>query len=125
MRAIHFTRDDTSSSNLKLRKFNFPGFDKTIVCDEADNVVRPFVPTSLRKFVFDSLHKMSHPGVKATVELVKSRYVWLGLRKDVGLWVKSCLSCQKSKISRHSRTAIGMFDIPSNRFSHINIDLVG
>ena len=33
------------------------------------------VPSQFRQLIFNSLHSLSHPGVKATQRLITSRYV--------------------------------------------------
>jgi len=37
---------------------------------------RPFVPHASRRMVFDTLHGLSHPGIKATSQTITARYVW-------------------------------------------------
>lgn len=74
---------------------------------------------------FDSIHNMSHPGIRATQKLVTSRYVWPCMNADVRRWTRSCLQCRKSKIQRHSITPISTFPVPDARFSTIHIDIVG
>ncbi|KAG8192440.1 hypothetical protein JTE90_017970 [Oedothorax gibbosus] len=45
--------------------------------------------------------------------------------RDIDEWCKACLECQKNKIHRHTKSAIGDYPLPSCRFSHINVDVVG
>ncbi|KAG8189819.1 hypothetical protein JTE90_026122 [Oedothorax gibbosus] len=45
--------------------------------------------------------------------------------RDIAEWCKACLECQKNKINRHTKSAIGDYPLPSCRFSHINVDVVG
>ncbi|GFS67361.1 retrovirus-related Pol polyprotein from transposon 412 [Nephila pilipes] len=47
------------------------------------------------------------------------------MRQDVTLWARTCLQCQRAKVSRHTRSEIGKFEPPSSRFEHVHIDLVG
>ncbi|GFR02634.1 transposon Ty3-I Gag-Pol polyprotein [Trichonephila clavata] len=82
--------------------------------------IRPFVPE-----IFNNLHALSHPGVRASLEMVAERYVWPSMRQIVGLWASTCLQCQRAKVSRHTRSEIGKFEQPSSRFEHVHIDLVG
>lgn len=39
--------------------------------------------------------------------------------------MKHCISCQQSKIFRHTRAPFAEFRVPSERFAYIHIDLVG
>ena len=47
------------------------------------------------------------------------------MSRDVGLWAKSCLSCQRSKVSTHVRSTVSPIPVPTRRFSHVHVDLVG
>ena len=47
---------------------------------------RPFVPVKFQCSIFNSLHQMSHPSVRATQKLVAARYVWPGINFDVCQW---------------------------------------
>ncbi|KAK3757386.1 hypothetical protein RRG08_050088 [Elysia crispata] len=86
---------------------------------------RPIVPPDFRRTVFDVVHNLSHPGVKATVKMVSDKFVWQGMRKKVSRWVKECHHCQSSKIQNHTKAPLEHFSVPEKRFSHINIDIVG
>ena len=86
---------------------------------------RPLVPASLRQRVFNSLHNLGHPGRRATRRLISSRFCWRGLSKDVSLWAKECLFCQRSKIVRHVQLPPAKFVVPARRFQHVHVDLVG
>lgn len=44
---------------------------------------------------------------------------------NVGFWASTCMDCQKTKVARHVRPPVRHIDVPSRRFSHIHIDLVG
>ena len=59
-----------SPSSLVLRGMPLPMSDSTTVCDVLTDVPRPYVPPSFRCAVFDSLHSLSHPGIRATERLV-------------------------------------------------------
>ena len=75
--------------------------------------------------VFDTLHSLAHLGVAATAKLILSRFFWLNMRRNITAWVRSCVSCQKSKVHKHICEPLGTFSTPDARFSHVHIDLVG
>ena len=101
---------------------NAPG---TIVCDVTKSLPRPFVPQSFRRRVFNVLHNISHPSIRTTAKLLCDRFVWPNINTDIREWARTCLPCQRSKISRHTITPIGAFSTPDARFNHVHIDLVG
>lgn len=115
-----------TTSSLKLEKVIIPGTQSTIYCDVSQSdQPRPFVPKGYRHQVFSSLHSLSHPGTKASTKLVTEKFVWPSIRKDCREWVKTCIACQKSKVHRHTSSALGNFNLPKVRFSHVHLDIVG
>ena len=86
---------------------------------------RPLVPPAFREAVVAALHGVAHPGVEATVRLVTSKFCWPGIRKYVRRYAQRCLSCQKSKVSRHVHLSPAAIAVPHRRFEHIHVDLVG
>ena len=111
-----------SSPSPKLENVPLTASKTTILCDISTGVPRPFVPCSFRCIVFQSLHSLSHPGVRATVRLVVTRYIWPNMKANVHRWAESCLACQQSKVQRHTATP---FSTPDARFDMIHIDIVG
>ena len=86
---------------------------------------RVLVPVEFQRVVFDSLHKLTHPGVKAGMSLIKRSYWLQGIGCDVSKWTKACEACQKAKVHVHTKSLLERLPAPSKRFSHIHIDLVG
>nr|XP_012151025.1 PREDICTED: uncharacterized protein K02A2.6-like [Megachile rotundata] len=113
-----------SSTALKLKKIRFPDQDAEIYCDLENNVVRPYVPRPLRRSVFNSLHNLSHPGVRASQKLVVDRFVWPSINKDCRTWAQQCLQCQKCKITRHVSVPNGSFGNLAGRFEHVHLDII-
>ncbi|HBK84185.1 MAG TPA: hypothetical protein DDZ41_11445, partial [Flavobacterium sp.] len=111
------------NSNFRLEKICLP--DMEICCETSTGNNRPFVPKDLRHAIFNQLHNLSHPGARASRKLITTRYFWPNMNKDITLWAKSCVACQKSKVNRHTKSEIGRFDMPHGRFEHIHIDIVG
>ncbi|KAK3892978.1 hypothetical protein Pcinc_003157 [Petrolisthes cinctipes] len=57
--------------------------------------------------------------------MIAAKFVWYGLRRDVGNLAKQCIPCQTAKIHRHTKTPLVNFTPPDRRFNHIHIDIVG
>ena len=47
--------------------------DLKIWCENSSSSPRPYVPPSFRSTIISSLHQLSHPGVKESIQLVKQR----------------------------------------------------
>ena len=119
---LKFLNDEFS---LRLKKLKIPNSSIEIYCDVSMPTPRPFVTKSFRKQIFDSLHSLSHPGIKATTKLVSERFVWPGMRKDCREWSQKCLACQRAKVNRHVSSPLGTYDLPRFRFAFIHVDIVG
>ena len=104
---------------------SIPATNATIICDLSTGVPCPYVPSKFRRPVFDSLHSLAHPGVRASQKLLTIRYVWPNIKKDVRCWTQSCILCQKTKVQRHTITPLGTFATPDARFDHVHVDIVG
>jgi len=91
-----------SPTALNLKKLRLDDSETTIYCD-ISNDIRIYVPATLRKKNFDIVHKMSHPGAKATRKLITRRYIWPDINKNVTSWVKTCLQCQRSDTTTHQQ----------------------
>ena len=113
------------SSTLVVEAVPLPNSTNLLHCDTSTGTKRPLVPLSWRRIVFDSLHGLSHPGIRATQKLITSRFVWPGINSDVRRWTRSCVQCQRAKVQRHTKTPLTSFPTPDSRFDVIHIDLVG
>ena len=71
------------------------------------------------------MHKLSHAGRRATRQLVATRFVWPGLASDVVAWCKECAACNPAKVTRQPSTSVEKMEIPTARFSHVHVDIVG
>lgn len=114
-----------NSSSLRLQKQVLHD-GTSLYCDTSvEGKLRPYVPPQHRQNVLQIVHGLSHPGVRATRKLVADRFVWSSMNKDVGNFVKHCLSCQQSKIQRHVSAPLSTFQLPKSRFKQVHMDIVG
>ncbi|GBL89161.1 Pro-Pol polyprotein [Araneus ventricosus] len=89
-----------------------------------EDVVRLFPKEFLRQ-IFETLHNLSHPGVKTTIKLVGDRFLWPGYKKQFAEWTRCSVPCQRGKIQRNTVSTLGKYPVPRHRFDHVHIDLVG
>ena len=93
-----------------------------------DDSVSPrqvIVPTSLVPSILAAVHGLAHPAANATLREVSKSYVWTGMRRSVKDFCRACLPCQPAKVVRHVRTPLQPLKTPGERFSSLNLDLVG
>ena len=84
--------------SLKIVRESMSGCDQPLLGDIYLGVFRPLVPVGFRKKTFDTLHSLSHPGVRASQKLVGQRFVWFGMRSDIRTFVQTCIKCQPAKV---------------------------
>ncbi|KMQ85815.1 gag-pol polyprotein [Lasius niger] len=113
------------TEKLRLTQIPIPGTTETVACDTSTPIVRPYVPKNLRRQAFLSLHGLAHPGTRTSARLVKQRYVWPGIQQDCIRWTRSCIQCQRTKVTKHNHAPTGTFSLPTQRFHHIHADIVG
>ena len=101
------------NSSLSLKEFLVPTADVTMICHNSTGTPRPYVPQKFCQTVFDSLHSLSYPGIKATQHLITARYIWPKINQDVRRWTHSCLQCQRSKVQRHTISPLSTFATPA------------
>ena len=58
----------------------------TLICDTSAGTPHPYVPEQFRHTVFNSLHRLSHPDVQVTLQLITSRHFWCGMNANVHRW---------------------------------------
>ena len=109
--------DDCS---LDLKYVTIPGTEKQLLGGTSLGQFRPVVLQALRKKVFETLHFLSRPGIKASQKLISQRFVWPGMRLDVIGFVNNCIACQLTKIHRHNRAPLQDFKLPDKRFQAVH-----
>ena len=85
------------SGKVKLELVGLPDSDLKLVCEMSLTAPRPLVPKRLRRQIIADLHGLAHPGVKASIALVKKRFFWPGLPTEVRRFVQACVPCQQAK----------------------------
>jgi len=97
----------------------------SVLGDVSTGVFRPLVPVAFRKQVFQHLHEINHPGIRASCRLVCNSFCWPHMSRDAAAWARSCLPCQRSKVHRHVHLQAAHIPVPVRRFAHLHVDLVG
>ena len=87
-------------------------------------IPKQLVPEFL--YLFHDVPEAAHPGIKATKRILKSRYFWNGMNKDINEYVHSCSICQKVKAT--NAMPYGLLHsvvLPSSVFERISVDFMG
>ena len=81
----------------KLKKINGVLY-RVIIDPDQGEVKQMILPQSCKEKVLEHLHdKHGHPGFDRTVALIKARWFWPFLRKDIQEWINHCSRCVISK----------------------------
>jgi hypothetical protein len=114
----------SNTSALRVKRIRFPDQDVEIYSNVSGKTVQPYVPKPLWCSVFNSLHGLSNPGVRATQNLVTTRFVWLSINKDCRDWTRQRIPCQRCKVTRHVSAPIGMYEKLAVHFEHLHVDII-
>ncbi len=117
------TQQAARTSSLHVKTFEVEGV--SLLCDTSTRTARPLMPAPHRRLLFDGIHNLAHPGVRATKRLIKSRFVWPGMGTDIADWCSECQACNRGKVTRHVRAPLQAIAVPDRRFPHLHVDLVG
>ena len=110
--------------NLSFKRIIIPNTDTELYCETSTSHARPYLPEKHRYEAFQSVHNLSHPGIRTTRKLIASKFFWPSMNSDIGKWAKSCIHCQKNKVQRHTVSNVVSFP-PTERFQHVHVDIVG
>ena len=110
---------------LKLEHQLIPNKDMFILGDVSTGSFRILVPSEFLKKIFDGIHSLSHAGIKGIQSLISKRCVWLGCKADIKQWCQTCITCQQSKIHKHTILPLQRIPPSSRKFQHVHFELVG
>ena len=102
-----------------------------LLVQEDDGQRKLVVPTSMQQKVMPSCHDeptKGHTRVYRTTELVKQRYWWKGMGKDIENYMRSCLVCQVMKSNhrcRGKRGSSGIAVTPCGFLLRLQLGIVG
>ena len=117
--------NEEPTSSLRLEAVRFPRIDSSVVCDTSLGRPRVLVPETRRCPIFDAFHNLYHPSGRTTLAIVAKTYAWSGMRRDVLRWARQCQACSTGKTAQHMRPPVLPIPVPSERFSHVHVDIVG
>jgi hypothetical protein len=112
-----------NSNTLQITKQAVGG--ATLLGDVSTGVFPLLVPVQCREAIFQSLHSIHHPGVRATRHVIAAQFCWPQMAKPITLMVRACLFCQRGKVHKHVHLQPAEIPVPHRRFAHIHGDLVG
>lgn len=98
--------------------------------DMADPRLNPriVVPKHWTKILLKELHESNtggHFGIAKTISRLKSRYYWIGLRRDVEFWCRNCHTCKaRSGPVKKTRGPMQLYVVGAP-FERIAVDILG
>lgn len=119
---------DQSKHSLIIKRISMSNSNILIWCDISmpNANPRPIIPKCMRDSIITAVHNISHLGIKATHASVRHRFIWPKLtRKQIAMVVRPCVPCQLSKVNRHTNSPFASYAPPSERFEHLNMDIIG
>ena len=114
---IALSQDQSNDPDMKSfipHLKSYPLGDKDLYCDTSMPYPRPFEPSKSRESIFYSLHDVTRPSIKSTLKLIKARYFWPDMDRQIRQMCQECSSCQQAKVHRHIKSPVHEFQLPSN-----------
>ena len=99
--------------------------NKTILCDVSQSDPRVLLYRELRQKAFEIVHFLNHAGIKSTNYMMKQKFLWPNMNKDIQTWVQQCKQCQSVKSKQHTQMAVKRYPPPTQAFEEFNLDLIG
>ena len=99
------------------------GLSNTLLCNIYTGKLRLVIPVSYRWWMFDKVY--IYPTLPSVInELLSTRFIWKGLKKQVGAWEKQCIECQSSKIQTRVISPTKPFYVLKSWCQLIHVDIV-
>lgn len=93
-----------------------------------DDIFLLVIPECRRQTVIQSCHDIplaGHLGFSRTFNMIKNRYYWPNMRKEIKKYVKSCSKCQRRKARNMKREGyIQPLPIAAEPFDIVGVDLI-
>ena len=91
---------------------------------------RIWVPITgnLRKTILEEAHKSKyamHPGCDKMYKNLRSNYWWIGMKKDIALYVAKCLTCSQVKAEHQKPSGLlQQLELPVWKWEMITMDFI-
>lgn len=102
--------------------------DEGILYNIESEPARLVIPQKLVKQVIEQHHDTifsGHQGIKKTIGVLKQRYYWPTLTKDVKDYVSRCVSCYQRKSAARAKAPLGKIQPATEPFELVSLDIVG
>ena len=54
--------------------------------------------------------------------MICDRFVWSGMARDIILWARTCVACQRAEVSQHTMAPLMPLPMPPKRFDSLHVD---
>ena len=97
-----------------------------VYCNMDTGLARPFVPNEFKMKIMKQFHDKGHMSGKATLSLIKKRFYWHNMDKEIKEYCSTCIICQSCKVTKQIRAPAQNFITEArDRFDFVHIDIVG
>ena len=97
--------------------------------EQENNAWKLWIPLNMRKDIISRFHDspiVSHGGMLKTLELIRRKFFWPGLVRDVRNYIRSCDVCKESKAPNISlKPNIGNQIVTNRPFQRLYVDILG
>jgi len=109
--------------SLNLRTINLSDATLPLFCDISEGTIY-YVPKTLRRWVFNAVHRLAHPSGRTTSKQIRQKFIWPGINKGIVHWARTYLSYQCAKIQCHTQHLLKKISTPK-RFRQVYLNRIG
>lgn len=115
----------TGKISIKLKLFTLIGSSRPLYCEVTEEAIKPYIPKNLRRKIFYTVHGLAHLSGRATRQQIRQKFVWPCMNKDIAYWARTCLPCQRAKVTKHTKLMPEKIVVPDKRFQQVHLDIIG
>ena len=114
-----------TESSLQIVRCQLQDTREQLIVDMSTGKPHPLLPATWTRKIFDINHDLAHAGARAMRCQICDRFVWHGMARDIRQWTRTCVACQRAKVSKHIVGPLTPLPMPTRRFDSLHVDLVG
>lgn len=104
---------------------NYKFIDNNLFYKQENKLLKVIDDEKEKENIITNAHNVGHEGIEKTIARIKQSYFWLGMKKEVELHIKSCITCQLNRprpIPRNTAEHTTPIEKP---FIRVGLDTIG
>ena len=104
-----------ANSSLKIVWCKSHDTHEQLIVGMSTRKSRSLLPGAWTRKIFDINHELAHVGARDMRRITCDRFVWSGMARVIILWARTCVACQRAKVSQHVVAPLMLLPMPAKR----------